>query len=361
MNSALLTRAATLFSNAEYMGAADAMRRFLGLAPGAPVPLSVSHGVDFGHCHHPMDVDSIEPIHWSCNPAMLQRSRKVKPSILAPHPWAMLHGPATRSAPPRGELLIGPPPSPGNDQRLYEKVANRAGTDCTVLVKARGAFEQSIAFWQSKGFKTCTARGPDGSFYERLSALLGSHRRVIGCTFSSALVFAASIGCEVELITDYFYEVYEPGQYEDEVDLSSSAARETVRIFAAGNHAMTTEFARALLGFEQLGRRAEIHDALNLELAALPRMFHVNARNPFPYPVAAAGAFALRKPGLLRYSLKQAVESVRRKNMCVMRMNDIDVWLSGKRSENFRLTPIPFIQGVTIPGLAPDGYGGPHA
>lgn len=338
------------------MGAAETMRRFLELPSGSPVPLSLSHGVDFGHCHHPMDVDSIEPIHWACNPAMLRRARRVKPAILAPHPWAILHGPNRRARPSGGELVIGPPPSPANDQRLYEKIADRAGTDCTILVKARGHFEESIRFWNSRGFKTCTARGPDGSFYERLNELLGRYRRIVGCTFSSALVFAASIGCRVELITDYFFEVYEPGAYEEEVNLSSEAARGVVRVFADGNQDVTTDLARALLGFEQLGRSSEIRDALAHEISSLRRAFHVNPGNPLPYPLAATGAFLFKKPGVLKYSTRQALEAVRRKNMCVMRINDIDIWLNGKSSDNFRLTPITFEPGVTVPGMAPEGY-----
>src|SRR5690606_239852 len=114
---------ARLYRSAPRMGAATLFRQFFGLPDDAVVPLSVAHGVDFGHCHRPLDVTYVEPIHWSCNPAMHQAAADCKPSLLLPHPWTM-HVAQREIGTGRGVLLIGPPPSPENDAALLELIRN---------------------------------------------------------------------------------------------------------------------------------------------------------------------------------------------------------------------------------------------
>jgi hypothetical protein len=60
---------------------------------------------------------------------------------------------------------------------------------------------------------------------------------------------------------------------------------------------------------------------------------------------------------MLRYSPRDILDIIRRPNVNIMRINEIDLWLNGKGSLNFREIPIPFRAGVTVPGYAPRGYG----
>src|SRR5207253_1753467 len=106
----------------------------------APIPLSLSHGVDCAQYRNALDVEAIEPLHWSHNRDIHETALKVKPSVMAPHPWAIVtHGKKHEQG--RGVLLIGPPPSPTNDENLYEIVKDQSSSDWTVLVKARGEYE----------------------------------------------------------------------------------------------------------------------------------------------------------------------------------------------------------------------------
>lgn len=355
MKPEALTKYERLYTNSRYMGATVILRKFLGLAGDAPVPLSLSHGVDFGHCHHPMDVDAIEPIHWSCNSTIHDVAVKSKASIMAPHPWAItVHG-RTRQA-GRGVLVIGPPPSPENDQRLYELIKNDVRPDWAILVKARGHHEGSSEFWRTRGVKATTAGGPDDGFYERLYEIVANHRTVVGCTFSSALVFAASIEREVVLLRNYFYEAYEPANYEDEVNFKSERARSFVGRFASGDRQSRATESQSLLGFGMLDEQERIRGNLLEAIHSLRRPFHANPLSPIPYRLAEFLALRLGKPGILRHSPREVLSVLRRRNVSVMRINDIDVWINGKSSRNFQLSPSAFKKGATVPGLAPRGY-----
>lgn len=356
MSPERLKRFEGLYRLSRYMGAADILRKFLGLSDDAPVPLSLSHGVDFGHYHHPCDIDVVEPLHWSYNREIHDAASAIKPSIFAPHPWAITTH--TRTVPrSRGVLVVGPPPSPENDQRLYELIKTDANADWTVLVKARGEYQGSIAFWTEQGLNAITARGPDGSFYERLFGIIAGFDTIVGCTFSSALVFAASLGKNVALLKTYSWEVYEPANYENEVWLHSPRARQIVRRFADGNSGAKHDLARELLGFDALADVERIREDLRLAIEALKRPYNANRRHPVPYKVRELMAVTLKKPGLLQYSVRDILTTLRRRHVCVLRMNDVDVWLNGKNESNFCLTPVTFQKGITEPGLAPRGYG----
>ncbi|MDP3499174.1 MAG: hypothetical protein Q8S33_02525 [Myxococcales bacterium] len=302
-----------------------------------------------------MDVDAPEPIHWSTNDRMLRAARAIKPTILAPHPWALL----TRKLPTeqgRGTLVVGPPPSPSNDGRLLEVLSGVSRDDTTILVKARGSYRGSIAFWEHRGFKTTTAEAPDGRFYERLHSVLSRFETVMGPTFSSALVFAAALRKRVVLVPNFVYTAYEPTDYEAEVNLSSPDAQRIVRIFADAPQNDVTDTAHELLGFDRLSDRERVRNDLLDAISQLKRPLYVNPNSVIPYQLRAALAVRLNKPGLLRYSTRQVVKLLNRRHVCVMRINELDVWLNGKNPTNFSLTPIQFQKGVTEPGFAPGGY-----
>lgn len=359
MNAEHLKRYARFYTSARRMGADLALKNFLGMSADAVIPMSVSHGIDFGHCYRPFDVDAVEPLHWSYNSAMHEAASKVKPSVLAPHPWALVT-PTSTAAAPKGTLVIGPPPSPENDERLYQLIKHDVRSDWAILVKARGNHDGSVRYWRSRGLDVVTADQPDADFYARLAGILAAHEVVIGCTFSSALVFAATLHKEIVLLRNYFYEAYEHTHYEEEVDLSSDRARKFVRQFADAKETERTALSRELLGYQFLGSADGVRAELESAIAALERPFYTPSRNPLAYWLRQTGASIFSKQGLLRYSTQDIGLKFRGRHCCIMRMNDIDVWLHGKNESNFSLTPVPFVPGVTEFGFAPGGYQAEH-
>lgn len=337
------------------MGTADLFRRFYGLAPDAIVPMSVAHGVDFGHCHNPMDVDSVEPIHWSCNPFMHQSASLFKPSILLPHPWVM-HCQKMPVPHGKGVLVIGPPPSPANDAALYELIRKDIRSDWSILVKARGCYQGSMRYWAERGLKTITASGPDSKFYDRLFHLLSQYETIVGCTFSSALVFAASIGKYIELVQGYTYRAYETVNYEAEVNLCSSKASSVVQTFLKRDQSLIQDLSRELLGFEQGRDKLKTVKEFHEVIAHLRRPFWNDRRLRIPYALREAVAMHFGKPKILKASLLTYIQHFKRANTCTMTMNEFDLWSNGKNAENFSLEPVLHIPGITEPGLAPNGY-----
>lgn len=355
MTDADLRPYAKLYRSARRMGADTLFRRFYGLPEDAVVPLSVSHGVDFGHCRQPMDVTSVEPIHWSCNAAVHEHALACKPSMLAPHAWAMHVAGRERPA-GQGVLVIGPPPSPENDAALHRLIKDDIRPDWSILVKARGPYEGSMRFWEGAGLRPLTASGPDAAFYPRLAGFLGRFDTIVGCTFSSALVFAASIGKQVRLVHGFAYRFYETAHYETVVDFSSPCARAVVRTFAEGNRSAVEDLSRQLLGFDQIGRKDAAVQEFRALVSALRRPFWNDPACRIPYRVREVAAMALGRPNILRAGLQDYLQHLRRTGTCVLRIDEFDVWLNGKSPHNFSLTPAPRVPGAQ-PGTAPGAYG----
>ena len=190
--------------HAHASGAAKLLKDFLNLEPNQAVPLTLSHGVDFDQFWQPMDITSLEPAYWAYNEKLYQRAKTVKPSVLMPHPVSIV---ARTVDIPTGDgtLIVGPPAGPENDERLYQLIRSRLDSTCSMLVKWRGPYHGSIRYWQSLGVKTASITAGQSTFYEAVVALLSKYRRVVACTFSSALIFAAALGKEVELISGYRY------------------------------------------------------------------------------------------------------------------------------------------------------------
>lgn len=355
MNPNELIRYQSLYKASLYMGAARILRQFLGLEENAPIPMTLSHGVDCAQYRNAIEVESVEPLHWSYNRDIHETASRVKPSVMAPHAWAIVANGMPRT-PGKGVLLIGPPPSPENDERLFKLIANERLSEWTILVKARGEYEQSIRYWHRRGLRTITGGRPDENFHERLHTMLAEYETVVGCNFSSALLFAASIGRQVVLLRNYTWETYDASNFLSQIWLESPRARKLVRVFADGSLREKQDAARELLGFDMLGTPGRVRDDLNAAIHSLKRPFHHHPDSPIPYRVAEFLTVAFRKPGFLRYSGAELVAMMQRQQVCILRMNDIDAWLNGPSDANCTITPVAFQKGVTQPGWAARGY-----
>lgn len=351
-----LARYDRFYTNAAQMGVNCIFRDFFALPADHPVPLSVAHGVDFGHSFYPQDVMAAEPIHWSCNEDVHRQALAYKPSILLPHPWMMLTE-QSPALPGQGTLIIGPPPGPVNDERLYRLVEGELGDGAAILIKVRGPCRDSFRFWEERGVKPVTAGAPDEQFYRRLVKMLGSYRRIIGPTFSSALVFAAAIGRDVDLVHGFAYRTIERRDYEDEVNWASSRAREIVRVFSREGQAAKQHLAREILGSELVFDKAEKLDELRRLIAGLRGPFWMDPRVRFPpAPLRRALATALGKTGLVNAGLATYYHRFRRGDLAVMTVNEFDIWLNGKSPDNFSLQPIVESRKNARPGLAAERY-----
>lgn len=351
-----LARYDRFYTSPAHMGVRTIFRDFFGLRPDHPVPLSVAHGVDFGHSFYPQDVIAAEPIHWSCNEEVHRQALAYKPSILLPHPWLMLPGKAEMPV-QEGTLIIGPPPGPVNDQRLFSLIEGSLGSDSAILIKVRGAYKDSFRFWEERGVTPVTAGPADEQFYPRLRQMLGSYRRILGPTFSSALLFAASIGREVDLVEGYVYRVIERRDYEKEVNWASPRAREVIRVFTREDHAARQRLANEILGAGiALDKGAKIAELYRV-IEQLDSPFWINPEVRFP-PARLRRALATRlgKIGLVNAGLATYYDRFRRSDLAIMTVNEIDVWLNGKSAENFDLHPIVESRSLARPGVAAERY-----
>lgn len=356
MNASDLRRYASFYTTSAYMGANVIFRAYFGLDSGHPVPLSLSHGVDYGHCHYPQDVKALEPIHWSYNEHLHRAALAYKPSLLLPHPWAMLTS-AANVPEGSGTLLIGPPPGPVNDERLFRLVDGSLEGEVAILVKARGAYEESLRYWRDRGITPVTAGPPDEGFYPRLAQLLGPYRRVVGGTFSGALVFAASIGREVRLLRGFVHRTLEGRDYETEVDWAAPRARAVVAAFCEGDQPTIRRVARSILGADlEIDRAAKI-DEMNRIIAGLDSPFWMNPEVWFPPPLMRRRlASWFSKPGLMNAGLGNYLDRLRRRELAVMTVDEIDVWLNGRSPSNFDLRPIVEGREQAAAGLAAERY-----
>ena len=151
------------------MGSSKILREFINADDSFPIPLSLSHGIDFNHTNIAYDVESIEPIHWAYNEDIYLRSINTKPAIKIPHPWLMLEELISNECTEKlnRHLLIAPPPSKKNDKKLIELLSNLDIKELDILVKERGQSKKvndSINFWESNGFNTVSAGTPDNEF-----------------------------------------------------------------------------------------------------------------------------------------------------------------------------------------------------
>lgn len=357
MNYNELLRFSDLYRHSKYMGVDRIFRDYYSLQSDCPVPLSLPHGVDFGHCHGPMDIFSVEPIHWSHNHEIHEMAKKIKPSLLIPHPWIMICE-GKKIIEGQGVLMIGPPPSPSNDKKLLDLVKDDINHDWSILIKARGNYQDSIKFWQSHGVNAITSGEPDSKFYYRFLDLISSYKAVIGCTFSSALMFAAAIKKDVRLIEGYKYQSYANSMIERQVNFRSPAAKKTVNIFSEGNQELIQRESLRILGGDIKSNSLFDVAAFDTEIRKLKRPFWTSSDSSFsiPYRFREIAAVLLNKPSIIKYGLTDYAAILKKNKVSIMEINEIDAWKGGLNLGNFSLEPVSTHIRTAIPGTAPYGY-----
>lgn len=186
------------------MGASTIVKEYLGINYGHALPFSLAHGVQPMGSEFAQDLLQPEPIHWSYNTFIYQAAKHVKESVLLPHPWILLDKLKQKQSSNAGALLIGPPPSKANDEALYKLICTHK-LPASILIKPRGPYVQkSMNYWKDKGVKPVAC----GNYSDLYDVLL-SHQTVIASYPTSAIFFASSIGCSIELIKDFNYLYYE--------------------------------------------------------------------------------------------------------------------------------------------------------
>ena len=358
MNQSDLRRFAPLYHYARYFGADRILRRYVGLPDDYVIPLGLAHGVDLGLVSPCQDVLSAEPIHWAHNERVYRAALTVKAAVKLPHPVLLaIAGKPRRLG--KGTLVVGPPPGPVNDQRLLDilGLANRA--DTTILVKPKRHFERSIQFWQGKGFNAVTLADRGEPSYDRIVELFSDYDRIVGCTFSSAIVFGAAMGMDVELLKDFYCRTYETTEVAQCYSSRWDLAAEIVRPFANSNRAETTAVANQLLGSELLFEPAEIRALLDLSIKELTEPVHFHAAyRPTMRRLVAEIAALTNQPGLLQYRLPELLRRRYRQYVYEHEANEVDAFLNGASDANLQLKKIRYVPGRTIPGDAIEPYCG---
>lgn len=338
------------------MGSAAILRRHLKLDPNFPIPLSLGHGIDVNQCPWALDVHSIEPLHWSCSPEVHERASSIKPSVRLPHPWAIVS--TQEGASPyraRPVLVVGPPPSATNDERLLQALRQQGIYNYDLLVKQRGDIAMTFQFWRNKGITPVTAGPSDEGFYSRLHGILRNYDLVIGGTLSTALFFAASIGKPCKLLQGYTYRAYDVADYLNTVDFGSLLMKRFTRHLIENRTDEAARLARQALGFEYLEKVSQGQEELTRSIELLRRPFHHSSGSgPITRWLAEAVAVKTGKTGLLGSRPAALFSKKLGPKVGIMSIDEVDVWLNGLCPQNFRLDVVPYVKGVTEPGWAAD-------
>lgn len=342
------------FYNSVYKNGTNSIfNQYMGFDINQVVPLSIAHGVDFEHCYHAMDVYTPAPIHWAYNHRIYERSQKIKPSLLIPHPWAMIASQFTESK-GKGTLVIGPPPGKQNDLNLYNLIKNQISSECSILIKRKDGIDASFAFWKSKGLRPIIVPNNDKPFYLNLYLTLSKYENIIGCTFSSALIFAASINKKITLIHGYSYTNYDTIDYLKKVNFNSQYSREVVSTFSNSDQDTITELSKSILGFDLISNKEKQTSNFYKCVDSLSSPVFTPNRDPL-YKLKLYLGRRLYWPGLINKSLKDIVR-YQNNDVSVNTLNELSIWLDGINSSNAEFKKVKFQPGITIPGNAFEPY-----
>ncbi len=355
-----LRRFDPLYLNSHYYGAAATLRAYLDLPAETAIPLGLAHGVDFGHVDPCQDVTTIEPIHWAHNLRIAKAAAPYKPVVEIPHPFLLALKSRPVLAGASGTLVVGPPPGPVNDTRLLALLDRTRAAETTILVKPKRGYLQSLAFWQSHGFRTATLSDFGQLDYETMVEMLREFDRVVGCTFSSLIIFAAAAGLRVQLLTEFSYRCYdlvEIGSTFEVIDWNSAEAQSVVRTFAFGTAFEVTERALDILGGSLDASPPVLRKRLDEAIANLEEpVFWQRQHWALTRWGGREAALALGRPGVLRFDPRRRVAARIKPKIWIREMNEIAIWLEGKRPATLSEKLARYRPGLTVPGDAVEPY-----
>lgn len=338
------------YNNSVRLGSNKILIEFLDLNNDTVLPLSISHGVDFNHISFPMEAMCIEPIHWAYNDYIYSRSIDIKPSVRIPHPWLLLEKIKRSDEFPL--LIIGPPPSKKNDQSLLELLISSGYTDFHILVKDKQDTNYiSKKFWHSHGIKTISAGTRDDEFYFRLYEILHSYKKIVGCTISSALVFGSSIGCELELMEDYFFEVYETSSHAEIYSYVNNLLPIFTRKILNGNQNNQQNFSREILGQQHMRSPEEIRQDLFEVIESLNCHFYFNKNTSKAERYIRQNLVLLSgRTSFANIKFDDLVRKFFLKEVLKVRTNNIDTALFGRNKKNYSFESVHYKKNITEPG-----------
>ena len=333
------------------LGARDILARYTGLDPSQCEMVGIAHGVDGGQLAHVQDIDLPTPIHWAYNTNILNRATGLKPCLTLAHPWLLMeHAP---NPAPGSILVVGPPPGPLNDQALRNALNEQGIEEFDILLKARGDLSASISFWEQNSVSVVTAGQRDHGFYHRLTAIMCNYETVIGCSLSSALVLAASIGAKVRILS-VSIRYFEPMIAATEFFTYGGALQRFAQLTAAEADEEIFALANHLLGADLRLSRSDAREAVldaNAQVRRRPIYLKPDIRLKC---LRLAAAILTRRTGLLSRSLDLASlrpSYLKRTEMILkVTINELDVALHGANDMNLKYVPEPFVRGRNEPG-----------
>lgn len=343
-----------LYVSSAYMGSARILKRYLELDEGFPIPLSISHGVDMNHLSTAMDVGCIEPIHWCYSEDIYERALRVKPSIRLPHPWLILKATnPTRSG--GGTLIVGPPPGKSNDAALLRCLKEAGVSSGDLLLKCRGLVDHSREFWTDAGFKVVTAGVADEFFYDRLFDLIGGYETIIGCTLSSALVFAAAIEKKIRIIENYRMSFYDVSEYVEKMDNASPLPGNFLRRLTSENYVAAWHMAEDMLGAAFMKSPEDLAKDLLMAIRKLEHPVQFDHKiNPALRDALLWLSLRSGKRGFISDGIVANFKKRFRRRISMITMNEIDLRLNGLTDANFQAREVAYVRNVTEPGRACD-------
>lgn len=351
-----LRRFEPLFKHSRHLAADDVLRRYLGVGADYPIPLTISHGVDFGFSTVGYDVFAVEPIYWATNPRSYELAARVKPAIKIPHPFLLAS--LDRDLPAgEGTLVVGPPPGPVNDARLANLLTGYDPAATTILVKPHPNFDKSAAFWGGRGYRTVCLADEGPPTYDRMVSLFSRYAEFVGCTVSSAIFFGAALGKGVTLMRGFRYAAYEAMAIHSVMDYRSPQAGAVVKALAGGSVAETSDLARRLLGSEFVRDPAEIRAEIEHAVRQLAWPLHSRASYPGPLRrFVQAMALRMNRPSLLNRSFAEIAKARFSRSVLIVDLDEVSLWLDGANAENLSFSTTRYIPGVREPGAAIDQY-----
>lgn len=360
LNKNTLSNYSLFYGLSKRNGVNHIFNEYMGFDRKNTVPVGISHGIDFEHCYSPMDVYGFEPIHWAYNKRIFEKSKNIKPCLLMAHPWSIVVD-KHNLIEGNGTLLIGPPPGVSNDQLLYDKIKNNITSDWSILIK--GEVEGSMQFWREKGVNPISAGNNNNpKFFYDLFYLLSSYRYIVACTFSSAVIFAASIGKKISFVDGYKYSSYDSAEYLNIVNFESDYSRSVVSEFINADRMNVSKLAREILGFDMLTQKDRVKCDYFKLLRTIDSPVYSKVENKVFLQLKTYLALKFSRPGLINKSIGDSFLLFNskvlgdNKKVMVKTLDEISIWTNGRNKNNFNALLVPYKKNVTIPGGVVDKY-----